>query len=364
MDASVVWVVDAPGASLDARARGALDDWARAHGVILTATAPAPAPPAAAVGAATGASLVKSVEDELDRARDALSALEIDAAERALARADATLRAHPELPQAAWLLAEVERGWSARWLRGPAPDETRASRAWQRAAALDLGRSPGVGERAFAAAADVSAILAIDDADGLTIRLDGAPISQGALTRGAGDHLLTLALARSNELVWAGWVTLGPGTRVRLAAPRAPACSAPDLAGASLDAAEPRRVRVSERGVRCTSWVAVATGLRDGSVRAARCEASRCEPLVDWKVGVGESEAIASDHGARALPARPAAPDAETRRWPAWGTWTLVGVGVAAVTVVVVVASGALAPAPVETRFMNGGVRPTGGVAF
>ena len=66
------------------------------------------------------------VEKELDRAREAIAALDADVAERALARAETLLREHPELPQAAWLRAEVHRSWAARWTRVEPRDDQRA----------------------------------------------------------------------------------------------------------------------------------------------------------------------------------------------------------------------------------------------
>jgi len=58
------------------------------------------------------------VERSLAQAREAIVALDADAADRSLARAESALRRAPELPQSPWLMAEVQRGWP------------RASRAW------------------------------------------------------------------------------------------------------------------------------------------------------------------------------------------------------------------------------------------
>ena len=40
-----------------------------------------------------------------------------------------------------------------------------------------------------------------------------------------------------------------------------------------------------------------------------------------------------------------------------WTAWGLVGVGVAVATGVIIMASGALQPAPSETRFVSGGIK-------
>jgi hypothetical protein len=354
MDAAVVWVADAPPGGVDAKTRQAVEQWARAHGVTMAVVddgvddlGTVRADPA----------LARGVDDELTRARDALSALEIDAAERALARAEATLRAHPELPQAAWLLAEVERGWSARWLRGPAPDETRASRAWQRAASLDGGRAPGVGERAFAPSVSVDATLALESAEaeprgehGVTLRLDGAAVAAGPIARGEGIHQLTVL--RDGAPVWSSWITLAAGAVVRVPVPPPPPCSSRDLARASIDGDEVRAT-----AVRCPRWTAVARARTFATLRIARCADGRCDPLAPQRT----DEAPLAEPPPLAPRAAGAADAERSRHWPAWATWTLVGVAAAAVTTaVVLVASGAFASPPVETRFVNGGVRPAG----
>ena len=138
--ATSVWLAPGGEAPGDA-ARRALTAWARAHDVTL-AEPTAGEPRALAVDLA----VADSVELELERAREAVAAQDADTAERALSRAEGELRAHPELPQAAWLLAEVERGWAVRHTRVAPVDAERAERAWQRAAGLDGGRVAGVGE--------------------------------------------------------------------------------------------------------------------------------------------------------------------------------------------------------------------------
>lgn len=121
-DVTVVWVAPEGAAPAGVRsgpgdgredASRALVEWGRARGLrIVTASE--------RVGGGAlrvDPSIADHVENELDRARDAISALDADAAERALARAEALLREHPELPQAAWLRAEVHRAWAARFTR-------------------------------------------------------------------------------------------------------------------------------------------------------------------------------------------------------------------------------------------------------
>jgi hypothetical protein len=90
-----------------------------------------------------------------------------------------------------------------------------------------------------------------------------------------------------------------------------------------------------------------------GTIRVALCGAGTCGPLLDW----------------RPAPRWTWSPEAETsntasspgggRRWPAWATWTLAGIGAAVATGVgvAVVASGALKSPPPETRFVGGGLK-------
>jgi hypothetical protein len=198
----VAWLAEgAREAAPSEEARRELAAWAKARGVALSA--PRTDEGRAMAAATPDSTTVETVEQEIAHVRDALAGLEFDAAERALARAEAALRDHAELPQAAWLRAEVERAWSTRWLRGG--DEERAKRAWQRAAGLDGGREPGLGEKAFEAAAPITAVIRLlgadaraDGADGegrsgrRLLRLDGAIAPSGEVKRSEGEHALAI----------------------------------------------------------------------------------------------------------------------------------------------------------------------------
>jgi hypothetical protein len=315
-------------------ARRALEAWAGARGVKLEAAAEADAP---ATPIDWGAA--ETVEREIARARDALAALDFDAAERALARAQVVLRDHAELPQAAWLRAEVERGWSVRWLRDG--DEARAKRAWQRAAGLDGGREPGLGEKAFEGAGTVTASIRLTGAEGAGLRLDGVKIAPGEVTRTEGEHALAIVRA-DGATSYAAWVSLAQGEEVKLEAPESPACSRAAMARARLEA-----VRVRAVGVRCEKWVAaVADGV--GVVRVATCEGETCGPLVEWRSIAPSGERTGAAAESRS-------------KWPAWATWALVGVGVAGAAVGVAAAAGAFKSTPAqETQFVNGGLKVSG----
>ena len=334
--ATVIWLAErgaevAP--SEDARA--ALVSWAAAHDVRLE---PAHDPPPAAVDW----DAVAVVEKRLLEVREALDGLDFDAAERSLARAGAILREHPELPNAAWLRAEVDRAWSARWLREH--DEERARSAWQRAAALDGGRAAGLGERAFDLPPVVHIALRLEgESEGSALRLDGSAVSPGDVTRAAGEHALAI-LEPDGSVVWAAWITFAEGSVIRVASPAAPACSTRDMKQARLT---PDGVRGH---VRCGAWIAAVAG-ETGVVRVATCGAETCAPLVEWRSGAARREPSAM----RSTPT----PDAARRHpWPRWATWTLAAVGVAGTALGVAAAAGAFrSGGATETQFVNGGLQ-------
>ena len=116
-----VWVGDTPGP----RAERALEEWAKLRSVALAPPQAVPVQPIP-----VDLAVADAVEAELLHARDAIAALDGDGADKALARAEVELLAHPELPQAAWLLAEVRRASALRTSRIQPFDEARATRDW------------------------------------------------------------------------------------------------------------------------------------------------------------------------------------------------------------------------------------------
>lgn len=341
-----------PGANREDAAR-ALAAWARAHGLSLS-------PAREAAPSAYGGyepELVSEIEKELLRAREAVAALDGDAADGALARAETALREHPELPQAAWLRAEVHRGWATRWLRVEPRDEARARAAWQDADALDGGRSAGVGEVDAPPRQPVPARFVVRGARSASVvaLLDGAPLapsSPGAFTATVAPAEHHLVVSRDGEIAYAAWVTiddrasggdgeLAPAITIELTGDGR-ACDIRALSRARI-ARIADAGRIVADGIACDRWVAATLGPRPGSVRVARCAGSACGPLVEWRTG-GE-----------ALGARPT--DPKKTGWPAWATWTAVGVGAAGAAVLTVLATGALASTPTTQRFVVGGVR-------
>jgi hypothetical protein len=332
--ATVVWLArgDAP-ATPSARAKEALAAWGVNKGLGL-----AEASTDVRRRVAIDWSAAQEVDDGLSRVREALAAVDLDAAERELAHAEATLRDHPELPQAAWLRAEVDRAWAARWAQDG--DTIRAERAWARAAGLDGGRAAGLGETATPVAPAITASIAVGgDARAVRLWLDGRSVAPGEVRTTEGEHALAM-VTLDGGVAWADWVSFAQGTLVRLTAPEAPACSADDVAHATLDGDV-----VAAAGVRCAAWVAAVE--TQGELRVARCAAGTCEALSTWQAMT------------LPLPRGPVAPLAADVKfhWPSWATWTLTGVTVVGAGVAIAAAAGAFkTTAPQETQFVNGGL--------
>ena len=339
-DVSVVWLEKA---EVREDAAHALGEWARARGLRLrSSAATAPQTPLR-----IDLSIADRLEKELDRARETIAALDADGAERALARAEALLRDHPELPQAAWLRAEVHRSWAARWSRVEPHDDARAVAAWQDADALDGGRTPGIGEIAFAARAKVAATFSVrGGSHSIASRLDGVelPAAENAIDVAPAEHQLVVTI--DGETVLATWVAV--------AAPAAGSprpvfafnvgdddgvCSTSALGGAKREGQT-----VSAPNVTCDAWLAATAGEARGSVFVARCHGSECGPLLEWRSK--SFEPFVADK-----------PPPQRAAWPAWATWTAVGVGAVAAATITLIATGIFESRPTEQHFTNGGPR-------
>jgi hypothetical protein len=340
------WLGGARSAGPDADQGRALTAWARAHGVRL-ALPRDERPPAIPEDARSAAELRDEVERWLDRVRDAIAGRDADAAERGLATAESALRAHPELPQASWLMAEVERARASRFRRVPPVDEEAADRAWMRAEALDGGRVAGVGERA-AATHPAEATLVFDRLPAIaTLQLDGRPqpARSDRVATHEGPHAVRVTWG--DAAVWAGWIDAPSGSStLHLTVPAPPPCSQSDVDLATLVSSKNVPTTVDAAGVRCASWATALPGSRPTSVLVASCDAGRCGALLEWNAPSPGSWTWS--------------PPAERPHagWPSWATWGLVGAGaVIATSVVVVVATGVLQAPAAETRFVTGGVK-------
>jgi hypothetical protein len=331
--ATLVWIApDAP----DAPQSRALSAWALVRSLKLTLPPAERPPPLASLG---GGHVADEVEVLLDRARDAIAARDAEGVDRALSGAESMLRAHAELPQAAWLMAEVERCRSTRWSRMPPEDGEAAGRAWRRAEGLDRGRTPGIVEKESLTHPPRALVdIGFASSPEMQVWLDGQRVGTQVETL-AGLHALVVTW--TGVPVWAEWIETPPGaSSVVVDAPSPAPCSEPDVARTRIaDGA------VQAHDVRCSRWVAAAPGQHPGEVRVATCEADGCGPLLAFRAP--EAWTWTPPH----------AHEDKEGRWPAAATWGIVGAGAAIVAGAAVILVDALRPAPQETRFVSGGLK-------
>ena len=211
--------------------------------------------------------IVAEVERLLERARTEGAALAEDEARTALTEVERLLHAHPELPQAAWLMAERHQ------LAASLAESTRASDSAelrQRARALEPERAATFGQDPSSLVPDLPAFR-LDIRGPLRrdqLEWDGAERAFPADVH-AGEH--QLRVLRDGELIWAGWVAVGSTQPVlELDATRVLACSAADL-GATRDAATGPEAPAD---VGCPAWAVLR--ITRGRPEIAMCRRSRC----------------------------------------------------------------------------------------
>ncbi len=306
---ALVWL--GAGASLAAH-QASLQGWARAHMVAITRPAP-DAPPALGYDA----TLAQRVEDQLDAATIALGALDDAGALARLGDARQLLDSHPELPQAAFLLAE--------WLHDAAAvaerrgDAARARDLVQQAQAIEGVRAPTYApgsDGAAPAPAPASTPTTRVHMEGLTpgdtLYWDGAVVGERVAVAAGRHHARVI---RRGRAVWASWIGVANGaTRVHLAVPAPTACSLDDIGGARVV----HGAAVAPAGARCPRW-AVARTAGDGAIELASCHEASCGPLLTWH---------ADDGAFYTGPPQPR----ERATWPSWATYLLAGIGVTAAT--------------------------------
>jgi hypothetical protein len=300
--------------------------WARSRGVTLTG----PSDDSRRT-LAYPESVAAQIEAELTRAREATTALDAEGADRSLERAESTLLAHPELPQAAFLLAEVLRARAARASTVAPKDPELALASLREARGLDGGRKAALGEEEGPPPELVSVEITAPESGELHV--DGVPRSRSAgkteLSRGR-HHVVLMAFGRA---VWASWVTATPDARIEAPEVRTP-CSRQDFDGVGL-----RGAHVSAPKTTCGDWVAASH--HDQALFVARCSQSTCGPLIEWRVR---------------LPVAPLVPRYQDHSIPSWIGWSSAGVLAVVATSIALVASGAFETAPQTTRFSYGGV--------
>lgn len=313
-----------------------LDSWRREHRTSLHA-------PAAGgrAGLRYDPALVGRVEKLLDEARIAAGSLDEKAALARLTTVDRLLHAHPELPQAAWLMAErlsIEADVYDRRANGNA----HAERLRQRARALEGRRAlsyttateaheaehpqGGATPKAPATPPATAPALQRVTAEGLLpgdrLYLDARRV-RGPIQLASGEH--HARVVRRGRAVWAGWVRVAEGhAALRLPVPAPAACSLDDLGATRVHEAHVE----APSDVRCRHWAVALPSAHGDGIRVAICDGSDCGPLLDWHKDFGHDFTG---------PAQPAT----HRGWPTWATYLLTGVGVAATAGIVMWQTGA-----------------------
>jgi hypothetical protein len=310
-----------------------------------------PVPPATPQSPGYDVNVVERIEALLEEAR-ATSAP--SAGPSAFEKVEALLWAHPELPQAAWLLAEryaIEAhalGTRAEASLELGRELERRARALEgeRAEPLGLGALPAGGRpdappevpatpprpRSGAAPSASSSAMALAGVRAFDrVFVDGV---DGAALEPGRHHVLVY---RGNRRAWFAWVDAGATLELGARDPTT-ACSALDLADVADGTTAPRPAP----GVLCLRWLAARpTAL--GGTELAECTASRCGR---WQSARGP---LPGDR-AGAVRAHPGEDSAAA--WPGWATWGLVGAGVVIATGVVLWQAGTFDRPAAATEFV------------
>ncbi|HTQ06116.1 MAG TPA: hypothetical protein VMI54_19775 [Polyangiaceae bacterium] len=301
-----------------------LADFARQKRIEFVAPAPTPVTPYPAYRS----ELVLDLEGRLDEARTLASSLDEERALTLLASIERDIVDHPELPQAAWLLAEHHR-IAADARAGDADAAEQAAALSHAAIVLEGPRAPAFGASAESAvAAEPSARVHVKDLGPRDeLEIDG---ESGGSERRLAPGVHQVRVLRDGDLVFAGWAELGTEPEVTLGLRPLVACSSEDLAhtGASGGAV------VVPHAVACAHWFVARP--RPGGLELASCEHAACSgftPLLD-----------------------PAPPP---RAFPPWATAALVSAGAVAAGLLSTWAAGGFErehAAPPRTVFVYGGL--------
>jgi hypothetical protein len=217
------------------------------------------------------AALVERIEAELDEARTLGSSLDEAGALALLDRIEAELLKHPELPQAAWLLAERHRATAL--IRGRLPEGVADAAALSHAAAILEGRrAPTFGEPTSVAASDTPRVKVrvrgLDPRDRL--ELNGRHGSHEVELESGRHHVRVL---RGGELAFAAFFDWSAATaELDFGVPALVPCSAEDLR----DVEGARGFApAAPAGIACRRWVVVRRSPR--GLELAECAFERCK---------------------------------------------------------------------------------------
>ena len=322
--------------------RRAITAWAQSH-LLSVAT---PTHETATVTTGYDPKLVERLEELLEQARVSAGSLDEALALEQLEQAEALIYAHPELPQAAFLLAEAAAQQAALAEHSGAARLAQIQRL--RAATLE-----GERVRPYAAAAEVHATSSDTTASpapgardvaitglvpGDELIWNGTTLATTSLTVPIGEH--HVQVLRDAALLWAGFLMVhGADTEIRIPlAPPAP-CSRADLSRAGV---HHDRVIGAEQ-VRCPLW-AIARPAAGKGIDVALCRQAECGSLMNWQEGFGEPLVR---------------PLHEAHPWqlPSWAGYVAAGVGAAAATGFILWQSGAFEdPAEEPKSFSFGGI--------
>ncbi len=317
--------------------RADITHWALARG--FQAVAPA----AGKDQAAYEARVAEELEAELEQVR-----VTAPSTPGAFERVDELLSQHPELPQAAWLMAE-RYALEAQFKGGD------LQRAALQAQSLEGRRAPAFGASPAEQPADPGPARAYHLSGARPrdqVFIDGVQRAGGASLAPGSAHSSVAALGlhhvqlfRGGTYVWAGWVEVGPSSELRVEDPTL-ACSDVDLAGVALgpEAALP------PPGVLCSRW-AVARPGAIGGTDIALCHGARCAPW-EHQGSLGVATGGAAAGGGEAAPTSGAG-------LPPWLTWTAAAAGAAAAAGIILWQSGAFSRPEPSTEFVFTG--PTAG---
>ncbi len=312
----VLWLA-AP--SLVADHRAEIEAWARAQGRRPVW------PEASLTTVAYDPTIAEEVEALLEEARSAAPA-----DRTAFDRIEQLLLAHPELPQAAWWMAE-RHAIEAHQLRdGPgAPPAAELARRLEgpRAAAFGGSLPPPLAHQGGAEARLTGARP--DD----RVIVDGSQLEPSTRLEAGRHHVQVF---RAQRRISAAWVTLGASAQVSLPEPAGP-CGELDLLGTRATRAAPQ----PPAGAMCEEWAAAQPDGAGGTL-IARCRGASCEP---WQtLGAEAPSALPVPH---VEPQEPNTPSSV----PSWVTWGAVGLGSVVATGLVLWQAGAFDGPTSDTEF-------------
>jgi hypothetical protein len=221
---------------------------------------------------------VAQVERSLEEARHATASIEPSRALAALEQADRLVREHPELPQSAWLMAEILE--LSADLEGMAEGGAESEEALRkRAAILEGRRAAPFSDRSTTTDIEPGAtrLVSVDGLEpGDSLEWDGQVIGAELVTDSGEHHA---RVTRNDRLVWAGWAKLEASeTHLRLPVPETIACSPDDIGQGYL--ADGRAKPAAN--ARCDSYV-LARARATGGIEAALCERNTCGKVLIWE---------------------------------------------------------------------------------